>query len=345
MKSRKKILHVLAWILLACHFFYENTNALKTQSWEEFLLFRFIQIMHLLLIFYLNYSIFTPQLLIKRRKIILYVCSVFGLFFISQLYTEIVNFFLVHFSGIVDHRYKLLARYDLNHTSFIAESFYILIYLLISMGVRLGEQYYSDKIKSQELRLSLKKSELSKIKNQVDPDFLNAGLNIIYKLAKNNSSETSETILLFAGVMRYITYEGVKKEVSIYKELAFLEDYLELQKIGRQLAQNKVRCQITLPKKDFVIFPLLLASLTEKAFDGINIADAKYPITISFGPSDIGFCYEVSYKKSEQKNVRYNLTVDKMKKVIDLIDTDRYELKTFENNQIEHISLKLKLNV
>lgn len=75
-------------------------------------------------------------------------------------------------------------------------------------------------------------AELSFLKSQVNPHFLFNTINDIYALVYQKSDEAPGALLKLSGLLRYMLYEDGREKVSLEKELAYLEDYLDLQRIG-----------------------------------------------------------------------------------------------------------------
>ncbi|QNE38250.1 hypothetical protein F1C16_01110 [Hymenobacter sp. NBH84] len=71
--------------------------------------------------------------------------------------------------------------------------------------------------------------QLEQLKAQLQPHFLFNTLNSIYGLSLAGSPETPRFILLLSELMRYVLYDSGKEYIELPHEVAFLENYFELE--------------------------------------------------------------------------------------------------------------------
>ncbi|WP_200978668.1 sensor histidine kinase [Echinicola sp. 20G] len=129
-------------------------------------------------------------------------------------------------------------------------------------------------------------AELGSLRNQIKPHFLFNTLNSIYAMAvRDKSSGTASSILKLSGLMRYVVSETGRQYVPLEKELAYLNDYVELQKIR---LDKKVKFYYAVQGSPigYKIAPLLLIPFIENAFKhGVN-PDEDSQINISINVMD-----------------------------------------------------------
>jgi sensor histidine kinase YesM len=127
-------------------------------------------------------------------------------------------------------------------------------------------------------------AELSYLKAQINPHFLFNTLNSIYSLAIEKSDYTATAVLKLSGMMRYVITDVNNKFVPLEKEINYLSDYIELQKI-RLDNTIKVDYFVMGDTADKEIAPLVLISFIENAFKyGVNAeenSEIKIQITIT----------------------------------------------------------------
>ena len=113
-------------------------------------------------------------------------------------------------------------------------------------------------------------SELKFLKSQINPHFLFNTLNSLYALTLKKSDQAPEIVLKLSEMMRYMLYECNEKEVPLSKEINYLKNYLELEKLrhgNKMLIDLKINGKI----KDQKIAPLMLIPFIENSFKhGIN---------------------------------------------------------------------------
>lgn len=135
--------------------------------------------------------------------------------------------------------------------------------------------------KSRKLQLVLiqqrTKAELDALKAQVNPHFLFNSLNNIYGTAiLEDSPRTAESIQQLSGIVRYVMEESRLQTTDIQRELRFIDDFVELQRLRLPNQDTiDIRVNIEWDEKPAQIAPLLLNPLIENAFKyGISM---QYP--------------------------------------------------------------------
>jgi sensor histidine kinase YesM len=155
------------------------------------------------------------------------------------------------------------------------QSFYIqnqLYIFLSTFFVALSSTIYqimTEWVKQQrdkkELENKTLQSELNFLKSQINPHFLFNTLNSLYALSLKKSDKAPEMVLRLAEMMRYMLYECNEKEVLLQKELTYLENYLEMEKI-RHGQKVDIQYQVSGKIEKQRISPLLFIPFLENAF-------------------------------------------------------------------------------
>ena len=108
-------------------------------------------------------------------------------------------------------------------------------------------------------------AELELLKSQVEPHFIFNTLNNIYYLAQNNHPRTGEMIYRLAQLLSYMLYDSRKSLIPVEKELDYIRDYVNLERI-RYGEKLDVAVNVYGILKDAMAPPLLLLPLVENAF-------------------------------------------------------------------------------
>ncbi|HKC67905.1 MAG TPA: histidine kinase, partial [Bacteroidia bacterium] len=74
-------------------------------------------------------------------------------------------------------------------------------------------------------------AELSYLKAQINPHFLFNTLNSIYSLAIEKSDYTATAVVKLSGMMRYVITDASHKFVPLEKEITYISNYIDLQKL------------------------------------------------------------------------------------------------------------------
>jgi LytS/YehU family sensor histidine kinase len=108
-------------------------------------------------------------------------------------------------------------------------------------------------------------AELSYLKAQINPHFLFNTLNSIYSLAIEQSDRTASAIVKLSGMMRYAINEAHQDYVSLQKEISYITDYIDLQRL-RMSDSVKIIYTLNVNAVGKQIAPLLLIPFIENAF-------------------------------------------------------------------------------
>lgn len=106
--------------------------------------------------------------------------------------------------------------------------------------------------------------QLNMLKTQLQPHFLFNTLNSIYALSLSGSAETPRLILLLSEMMRYVLYECNKEYIALPEEIAFLNNYFEMEQKKYPAADIQFTTQLS--GKDIMVPPLLFQPLIENSF-------------------------------------------------------------------------------
>jgi hypothetical protein len=219
------------------------------------------------------------------------------------------------------------------------ESLQFFLVLGVSMMIKIN----------QRLKLAEKaklNAELSYLKAQVNPHFLFNTLNSIYSLAIEKSDYTATAVVKLSGMMRYVITEASKEFVSLEKEINYLADYIELQKIrlGNTVQLSYSVSGSPLGKK---IAPLILIPFVENAFKhGVNPEqDSTINISIDIKESDLSL--KVGNNKVSARpgiNEQSGLGIENTRGRLQMIYPARHKLEIAEDEKSFSIILKLNLD-
>lgn len=146
---------------------------------------------------------------------------------------------------------------------------------LASISVQTSNRLY-------QLEVDTLQAELGQLKAQIHPHFLFNTLNSIYALAIRKDDRTADTVVKLAEFMRYIVREAGHDRVPLPRELAYLQNYLDLQR-ARLRDAVQVSYVVTGTPQGYAIAPLLLFTFIENAFKhGVNPdEESRIQITIA----------------------------------------------------------------
>jgi Histidine kinase len=300
------------------------------------------------------YHIFFKYILQKGDTIYIIAFIVWLLFFYNLYWESIYwlfnqnNAFVDKFSDVKSINSKdavndLIKDYrERDATTLTALSFLLIItYGLVKNYVR--------NTKTQATLIAQKsQAELMALKAQINPHFLFNVLNNLYGSAiVEDSPKTSEGILQLSSIMRHVV-EGTKNErIEVEKEIRFLNDYIELNKMRIPNRPNiRIVTEIFWDENLTMIAPLLVIPYIENAFKyGISTTEECF-IEMSFRIENqqLSFiCKNSIIKTNDKLEVGTGTGLDNTKRRLDLYYPTAYQLSTSSSDSVFVVNLEVNL--
>lgn len=143
-----------------------------------------------------------------------------------------------------------------------------IIVLVLILGLNLGIKYFFKSQDDQRRFAALEKKNLEQqleyLRYQVNPHFFMNTLNNIHALVDIEPEKAKDTIVELSRMMRYILYEGNKKDVLLSGEFDFIRHYVALMRLR---FTEHVEVKVDLPKPvPAKLPPLILITFIENAF-------------------------------------------------------------------------------
>lgn len=144
--------------------------------------------------------------------------------------------------------------------------------LIAVMGIAFVIRFYRIHLSNEAFRHKLIQDNLSNqlsfLKAQVSPHFLFNALNNIYSdCIRKKEHEIASSIEHISGIMRYLTYDSDSRYVSLLKEVALIENYIDVERMRISSSDNVTISFVS--SGDFSkyrIIPVLLLPLVENTF-------------------------------------------------------------------------------
>src|SRR5687768_4030388 len=151
---------------------------------------------------------------------------------------------------------------------------YIFLLLFLIAGGSTVIKIISDWQKHQRDRKDLEtqrmQSEIKFLKSQINPHFLFNTLNSLYALTLKKSDKAPEIVIKLSEMMRYTLYECNERRVPLYKEVNYIQNYLDLERL-RQSGQSDIQFKVEGQVNDQSIAPLIFIPFLENSFKhGLN---------------------------------------------------------------------------
>jgi LytS/YehU family sensor histidine kinase len=223
--------------------------------------------------------------------------------------------------------------------------------MVLSLPVILMTQWHQKNSQLIQLEKDNIHTELSLLKQQIDPHFLFNTLNNLYALCRKKSDLAPDVVLQLAELMRYVVYRGKESYVLCSEEAKYIEDYVSLQSI-RLHKHLTLDVQIDIEDSQAKISPLLLIILVENAFKhGVepSTGDCSLSIHLHVTKKELVFTCENSVENENNVNELAHSTVltgvglDNLQRRLDLLYFDKHQLTLHPNNNSFMATLKISL--
>lgn len=135
----------------------------------------------------------------------------------------------------------------------------------LAVAIKLLKYWYQGKEDHQVLVQEKLEAELKFLKTQIHPHFLFNTLNNLYALTLKKSDLAPAMVLKLSDLINYMLYECNVETVALGKELKFIHDYIEIEKMryGDLLELN---LNIEGGNEEKAIAPLIFLPFLENAF-------------------------------------------------------------------------------
>ncbi|MDV6220557.1 sensor histidine kinase [Flavitalea sp. BT771] len=194
-----------------------------------------------------------------------------------------------------------------------------------------------------------KDDQLRHLKAQLNPHFLFNTLNNLYGLSVAGSKKLPDLMLKLSELLRYSLYETHQTYVAVQKELDYIHNYVELERI-RLSDKTDIQLSISGDYTGQYIAPLLLIIFVENSFKHFS-APKGHP---AFVHIQLGFqnghlqllvinSVDPDWVPSKNRS-KGGLGLNNVKQRLDLIYPEQYTLKTTRESNIFKVNLTVDLN-
>lgn len=137
----------------------------------------------------------------------------------------------------------------------------------------------NEEIKDLQKELKRSSANVDFLRSQINPHFLFNALNTLYGTAiQENADRTSEAIQKLGDMMRFMLQENMQDKISLVREIEYLNNYIDLQKLRIGSNTNiQIQTEIQDHENYFQIAPMLLIPFVENAFKhGISFREPSH---------------------------------------------------------------------
>lgn len=220
------------------------------------------------------------------------------------------------------------------------------IYVLaLVSGIKFTIDYVIELNKNNQLLELQSETEMKFLKAQIQPHFFFNTLNNLYALTLKKSAKAAEVVLKLSEILEYVIYDLNKKKIPLLKEINYVQNYIELERIQRgDLVESNV--EIIGKIDDVVIPPFLFLPFVENCFKHGQLSTGKIFIEMTFkrNKKELEFILKNSYERECLPNTKSGIGIINIKRMLELIYGNAFQLKNYptENQYIVVLKIPIK---
>jgi len=296
--TRNYTLHIL-WILVFLSIPIVTSPDLGNSMFAVTVFRRnFLNYILLVLFFYTNYYVIIPRYYFPKRYFLFGVLVILSYAIIMAIPDWV---FPIHFDrppmfgpdGPPHTRLRSDNRLPMGPPNFLfmpgSTILQFLLVLMLSIMLRIRNRMRE--MNSEKLR-----AEVSYLKAQINPHFLFNTLNSLYALTIAKSDDAPDAVIKLSNMMRYVVTESSSDLVPLEKEINYITDYIDMQRL-RISDETNLEYNITGNPQGKKIAPLVVIPFIENAFKyGIN-PEEDWHISIAIEITENDFILAVRNNK------------------------------------------------
>ncbi|MFS4418560.1 sensor histidine kinase [Maribacter sp. 2307ULW6-5] len=319
-------------------------------------------VLHLVLFLFFSFDRNAPE--IQEYKIVAFVNYALGAFVINYLfipryfytkqYLRFFAFVALVVAGIILVEELVLERIYFPDTrgKHFPGVFYSLLDVMPVITILAGFKFAWDAaIKQREvedLRSSVKESELQFLKSQINPHFLFNNLNNLYSYAIDESPKTPDIILELSTVLRYMLYDCKEDFVGLDKELEHLRNFTQLNELQIE-ERGQVDFRTGNIPSGYRIAPLILSVFIENAFKHSTASqseDISIAVDISVdAQGHLSFqCTNSFMTDANTQKLSHGIGLRNVRKRLQLLYPNAHSLTINKKNNVYTVLLEMDLN-
>jgi LytS/YehU family sensor histidine kinase len=220
----------------------------------------------------------------------------------------------------------------------------LLLVYFASISIKVLLKFKDDGKKEEFLNNERIATELTYLKQQINPHFLFNTLNNIYSLSIKNPGITPAAILKVSSILRYTLYKSEKTLALLREEIEIINAYLDLQNM-RFKDQLPLNYSVEGNVGEYKVEPFIMLPLVENAikFGMAGINDSFINIHITIKSDKVKFLISNKINQAGDDNEHSGIGLKNIKRRLDLVYPDCHEFKITDEGGIFSVLLVLPL--
>lgn len=337
-KSFRKrwIYHVLFWILyifFVMTMFFSFYKIQRPGFYLQLLIFFPLEIVMV----YINFYVLMPRLLFAGK-----FWQYGGVLAGGIIILAVVNtLYQVMYAKMGYMEFAVTANFDF--ATILGRGMEVFYLIGFTTGIKLARNWMSHLQWIKDKEKQYLETELNFLKSQIQPHFFFNTLNNLYSLTLKKSDQAPEVVLKLSDLMSYMLYETGTERVALDKEIAYLRNYIEVEKLrfGQRL---NVELETSGRAENVFIPPMVLILFLENSFKhGVKNNVHRITITISLKVEDGNLFFRVTNPADAAgKNGSHEgIGLKNVRRRLDLLFGNNYALSTEERDNLYIVSLKM----
>lgn len=289
---------------------------------------------------YFNYYFWIDRYLIRRKR--------YGFYIISILTIIVANAWLV---TVVLRNFFSDSKYYSSWEGTFTLAVDTLVLVAFTTAVKFVQQWNERNKYAARLEKKNLESELEMLKSQINPHFIFNTLNTIYFLLEQKEDvRAKEALLKFSDTLSHQLYDYNKDWIDLGKEVDYLKNYIELQRLRHD--EELLKLDLQLPERvngHHQIAPMLLIPFVENAFKhSSNSSGYQVKIKLEMKGKHLHFSTEntINPNKKMKPNgeaVEGGIGLVNVQRRLDLVYPKRHQLELEDDGKVYRADLKIEL--
>jgi sensor histidine kinase YesM len=334
---RYKLDHIAFWLVTILFYALIRKDLIDSAGPSFFLADVIVRNLLIASICYLNiYYLFERYF--KKGRYFLYSCSLLGL--------------LLIYAALQNGYDALIAGYQNKPAgagSFLYHAYYHfsvgVFYLTFTLALELSKRWYRQQQLLRQAQTEKLQTELQYLRAQLNPHFLFNSINTIYFQIDKSNAEARESLEKFSELLRYQLYECNEDRIPIEKEINYLENYVDLQRL-RKNERNIIRFNTDEKVRGFCIAPLLLLPFVENAFKHLSgCAGSGNIVELNMNRQNGSFLFSLSNSFDPQAETDHEpgIVLKNVRRRLDLLYENEYKLEIQKSASTFNVELQIKI--
>ena len=336
-------IEIFYWILV--FLFYPLINFF-TFFYQDIIFLPILLLISLLVFpFYVFYAKAIIPWFVFTKRYVWFSLITFAIYIVVLTFLWIIYSFVHLDENPLKHLQSLQTYFNYSSATVDRESVWVFVNLVFATSIAFLKKNFDE----EDIIASLEKDnanfKLKYLRSQLNPHFLFNTLNSIYSLSLQKSDEAPEVVIKLADLMRYMIYDCDEEKISLDKEIEFIRNYIDIEKIRYKA---DVRFSVEGETKGIMIEPFLFISFIENGFKHAfnnSYNDAFIYVTIKTGSGQIvlNVINNTNIDLETQAKKLPGTGIKNSKSLLDLVYPESYALDIIQTDKEERRKSELRI--